>query len=103
MTTIFNVCHTHLKQSMAQMVVQVSGSGVTPFLIPQQTTLLRATASVLTTVSLADLQIRYVSSSVNQRRRLLDDDAFFTVRIYNSKEGLPIQDIVLRQPSELGD
>lgn len=56
-----------------QLVLRVSGTGVTPFLIPQQTVLLRAMASVLTTVSLSDLQIRYVTSSVNLRRRLLED------------------------------
>lgn len=57
-----------------QVVIQVSGSGVTPFVVPQQTILLRAMASVLTTVSLGDLSIRYVTSAVNQRRRLLSDD-----------------------------
>lgn len=57
-----------------QLVLRVSGTGVTPFGIPQQTILLRAMASVLTTVSLADLQIRYVTSSVNLRRRLLADN-----------------------------
>lgn len=57
-----------------QLVMQVSGTGVTPFLIPEQTTLLRATASVLTTVSLSDLRILYVTSSVSQGRRLLTFD-----------------------------
>jgi hypothetical protein len=55
-------------------VLQVSGSGVTPFVVPQQTILLRAMASVLTTVSLGDLSIRYVTSAVSQRRRLLAED-----------------------------
>ncbi len=57
-----------------QVVIQVSGSGVTPFVVPQQTIMLRAMASVLTTVSLGDLSIRYVTSAVNQSRRLLADD-----------------------------
>lgn len=56
------------------MVLQISGTGVTPFSIPQQTALLRAMASVLTTVSLADLRIRYVTSLANSGRRLLADD-----------------------------
>ena len=64
-----------------QLVLRVSGTGVTPFGIPQQTILLRAMASVLTTVSLADLQIRYVTSSVNLRRRLLAEDDLQLVRI----------------------
>ena len=58
---------------LLQMVLQVSGSGVTPFVIPQQSILLRAMASVLTTVSLGDLRVRYVTSSANLGRRLLSE------------------------------
>jgi len=101
------ICHSCSMSEWSgwlQVVLQVSGTGVTPFAVPQQTILLRAMASVLTTVSLGDLSIRYVNSAVNQRRRLLAEDVPPQVS-HNALQSIPRLEVhppVPRQPGSTG-